>query len=219
VSVSPLASVRARVGDWESPRTIASLPLVVRPPGLRFGPLLAEWDREGFVAHVVDPAMSPGMRSSDAAWTTAGLVMRDDQARAREGEKAGEAADLMSTWIVYIEGRFPRGASVEEDELRVYLGPRGAERGAVVVRPRAGENASGNAGRGVRVSAAEDRWSCWVTVPMGAIEKIEGRFVLRVGVVRETGAAGGQRLSWPRPMLPWQGEPGRALIDLSTWSR
>jgi hypothetical protein len=34
-------------------------------------------------------------------------------------------------------------------------------------------------------------------------------------VVRVDGR--GRRSAWPRPMLPWQDEPGRAALDTRAW--
>ncbi|MBX3357818.1 MAG: hypothetical protein KF745_05255 [Phycisphaeraceae bacterium] len=62
----------------------------------------------------------------------------------------------------------------------------------------------------VRVGA--DRWSCWIPVPPGCIER--GTFV-HLGITRTD--ARGVRTAWPRAMMPWQREPGRAVVDMSAW--
>jgi hypothetical protein len=65
----------------------------------------------------------------------------------------------------------------------------------------------------VDINRAVDRWSFRLPLPPGAVEA-DG--LLRIGIVRMD--ATGRRSSWPRPMLPWQLEPGRAALDTSAWS-
>jgi hypothetical protein len=53
-------------------------------------------------------------------------------------------------------------------------------------------------------------------VPPGAIEA-DGH--MRFGIMRERRLADGsiERTAWPRAMTPWQSEPGRICVDLTSW--
>jgi len=106
-------------------------------------------------------------------------------------------------WEAYIECR-TIGAPRPEDAVRVWVGPYGAPSGVIEVRARDG------AARSVRVM--EDRWSALTSIPQSWIPPDEQ---LRVGVERVT--PDGRRFSWPRPLMPEQKEPARAVVDLRTW--
>lgn len=63
----------------------------------------------------------------------------------------------------------------------------------------------------VRVVRTSDRWSFRLPIPA---ECIEPSGEIRLGITRTDLA--GTRAAWPRPMLPWQDEPGRlSLVPLS----
>jgi hypothetical protein len=65
-----------------------------------------------------------------------------------------------------------------------------------------------------RVATEKTRWSCWIPLPTTAIER-DG--ALRIGIERVDER--GVRAAWPRPMFPWQYEPGRASIDTRAWTQ
>ncbi len=73
---------------------------------------------------------------------------------------------------------------------------------------------------GVR-GAGSERWSAWITLPAACLDAAQTNRGLptaesiRIGFERTE--ANGDRSSWPRPMTPWQLEPGRLRLDLSTW--
>ncbi|MEM7622954.1 MAG: hypothetical protein AAF235_07090, partial [Planctomycetota bacterium] len=58
-----------------------------------------------------------------------------------------------------------------------------------------------------------DRWTADIAIPDWAIED-DGTLIL--GITRTM--QDGTRAAWPRPMLPWQREPGRIRIDLDAWN-
>jgi hypothetical protein len=65
-----------------------------------------------------------------------------------------------------------------------------------------------------RVAIEPKRLSCWIPLPAQAIEPSG---VLRLGVERLDER--GVRSAWPRAMMPWEAEPGRAAIDTRAWER
>lgn len=188
--------VRVRAGRWEErlPVVLDALPLT--PPGLTVGPLLADWTLPGWLEGV--PAVGEG-----APWPTAALLHR-----ASDG----------SGWVLYVECAAPGGVqgSVPES-VRVWLGPFrrpyavlriGAD--GVVMDEMAGGSAE--APHGVVVTREPGRWTAHVPIPGRCIEA-DG--TLRLGIERFD--ARGQRSAWPRPMLPWQTEPGRVAVDTTAW--
>jgi hypothetical protein len=66
----------------------------------------------------------------------------------------------------------------------------------------------------VRVSVVSrpGKWVCQIPLPAICFES-DG--TLRIGLERIDPR--GTRSAFPRPMLPWQSEPGRVAIDTSTW--
>lgn len=104
-------------------------------------------------------------------------------------------------WQVYIECRVPPDAQTLGGEIvRVYWGAEGsAERVVEVKAP-------------MRAEVEGDRWSATVPLPAQAFEA-DGRLQLSLERVDARGA----RTSWPRPMMPEEAEPARALIDLKSW--
>jgi len=54
-------------------------------------------------------------------------------------------------------------------------------------------------------------WSAWVPIPAS----VQAGRLVRVGMQRVD--ARGVRSAWPRPMMPWQIEPGRVALDLGQW--
>ncbi len=106
-------------------------------------------------------------------------------------------------WEAYIECR-TIGAPEPEDMVRLWFGPFGAPAGTIEARVRDG------GAKSVRIM--EDRWSALVPIPGGFLPP-DGQ--LRVGFERVTGD--GRRFSWPRPLMPAQKEPARAVVDLRSW--
>lgn len=70
------------------------------------------------------------------------------------------------------------------------------------------------------ISPAARGWCAWITLPPGCIEadpanpRSEG--ILRIGL--EYTDARARRSAFPRPMTPWQNEPGRLRLDLGAWN-
>ncbi|MBL9032532.1 MAG: hypothetical protein JNM80_12605 [Phycisphaerae bacterium] len=181
--------VVAHVGPWSGPCAVALRPIEAAPPGLRLGPLLADWTMRTWMGGVAPPEPS-------ADWAGLGLL-----------QKSGDGS-----WTLFLEFRGP--ARTEPEGARVWLGPR--ERPVAVFRVSSTGLATEEVGRGstegVQVSREPDRWTVRLTIPAGTIEP-DG--IVRIGLERTDGR--GVRSAWPRPMLPWQVEPGRVAVDLSAW--
>ena len=231
VASKGVVEATVRIGDWEVPRRVVARPLVARPPGLVIGPLAPDWTMSVFMAAASDPGAAPPMPASTIAWTSAGLLFRDEAAE----ETDRRDLKAPTSWRVFVECRTGAdGAPAGQDVVRLYFGPQGAPRVILSVHPdgsvvtgrapagatKSGDGEDNGADQGtdrVAIAHEKDRWWCWVPVPAGAVESMNGSFVLRMGITRVDGR--GDRSAWPRPILPWQTEPGRVLVDLSQWSK
>jgi hypothetical protein len=147
-------------------------------------------------------------------------------------------------WVLYIECATPEAPAVDADSVRIWLGPFGNPTAVLRVWPdgrladqtvaaraelslsvgRAsgggvgGRGGAGGGGGGATVQTVRDadgrRWAAWVPIPPHCFER-DG--TLRLGLERVDARA--VRSAWPRPMLPWQVEPGRAALDTTAWDR
>lgn len=192
-------AVTAHVGEWSASMVVLSRALPARPPGLRLGPFFSDWWMTAW--------MQGTPVEADPAWGTAGQF--------RAADPSGS-----SGWVVYLEcaagaDAASEGASAQEDRVTLWFGPIGAPT-AIVRVTRAGVLTDDRRpGEALRAEVVERAgvWSCVVPVP-GACVGADGRVWL--GVERRDSR--GERSAWPRPMLPWQLEPGRVLIDTAAWS-
>lgn len=198
----PDVGVNVVVGAGSSMVRVQGRPLVVRPPGLQMGPLLPDWTMTSWL--VGDPGIgAPGTVAGGCST----LLLRR------------QSAEGPAKWTLYVETRGGAvGADAAGDRVRLWLGPSGRPRAVLTVigdgrvlegRPGAETEAKERIIEHVR---GADGWAAWVDLPAGAVE--EGG-VLRIGLERIDAA--GSRSAWPRPMLPWQAEPGRAVIETAAW--
>ncbi len=164
------------------------------PPGFRVGPALEPWSLETWRAG------SPVVAGGDRA--TLALLRR----------RVGGA------WEIYIECRTPPEPP-PGDRVRLWLGPTGRPFAALVADARGFifdelmEQPEVSAPRTpIVISRRGDRWSCVIDLPERAIEPPG---VVRIALERLDDA--GDRRTWPRPMMPGQIEPGRALVSLTRW--
>ncbi|MBL8763443.1 MAG: hypothetical protein JNM07_04155 [Phycisphaerae bacterium] len=216
--------VRVRAGRKTYEREILPTAIRARPPGVALGPLLADWSLASLHAQGKGESSAAQDPPLLAPATTA-LLHADPDASAPAASDGTPGA-----WLIYVEcaGVDGGGSSDGPDVVRVWLGPYQAARNVLrvtsdglvrdereLIREARGEATStggAETDRRVRVSRTARGWSAWIPVPAGAIDA-DG--VLRVGLERSVAGVG--RGSWPRPMLPWQREPGRALIDTRAW--
>lgn len=104
-------------------------------------------------------------------------------------------------WEVYIECRVAGDAGTSEgDAVRLHWGAPGLAEHVIELKAPAWGSFEG------------DRWSLRVALPEKAIDP-DGTVRLALERVDARGA----RSSWPRPMLPGEAEPARAVIDLKGW--
>jgi hypothetical protein len=190
------------IGRWSGVRTAIPDSLRINPPGLRLEPLTGDWT----LPALLSGAPLSSMRIA-AAWSTTALL----HYRAPE-ESAGD--DPAGTWVLHLECR---GEPVGSEEVVLWLGPFGAPRGILRITPDGVSDAltRGNARQsfaGATFSRRPDRWVAQVPIPASMIDSTSE---LRIALVRTDGR--GVRSTWPRPMLPWQEEPGRLSIDTATW--
>jgi len=119
-------------------------------------------------------------------------------------------------WVIVLEcGRPGDAGSHTNESVRIWLGPY--EHPLAVLRMTSdGVVADELSGRTLDLSTGlivgDDRWVVAVPVPPRAISD---KGELLIGVTRTDGF--GRRTAWPRRMFPWQNEPGRVGVDLSSW--
>lgn len=202
---SGAGSISAHAGEWSARLPVRVEPIQATPPGARLGPFLFDLDMQGALS--LGAPDRPGQ-----PWQTAALVYRD------AAESSGDPA---AGWAAYIEcSRAPVELAdrqrVPPETLRVWLGRRGGEAAAIRVSEDGSvldesPTADGELAAQVEVTAEPDRWTVRMPIPRRAIEGDR----LLIGLERADRF--GRRTAWPRPMLPWQTEPGRAAIDLAAW--
>lgn len=205
----PLGKIEVNVGRWRGELAALSRPLPVQPPGLAARAFLPDWTMDDWEAGTPRAPQ----------WPTAALIQRP---AAGPGDETVAAA---RRWEIFVECRFEPGAGeLAREQMLVYLGP--AERPVAVIRVRPGGEVEHlplpgradapellPAASTIPISRGTDRWSFRLAIPPGAIER-DG--LCRVALVRID--ALGRRSAWPRAMLPWQAEPGRAALDTSAWT-
>jgi len=194
---TPVGQVWVRLGGWAERLGVVARPLAVEPPGLRLGPLVAEWTQVSWLAG------APVMQAGPAIGV--GLLQRSTSGTA---------------WEAVVECRWPQSDTesgpldAEADRVVLWCGPYRQSRVAIEIGPDG--QVSYPLGASVRARAAcvrePGRWVALIEIPRAAFEP-DGSLLL--GLERRDPS--GQRWSWPRPMMPGQSEPGRAAIDVSTW--
>jgi hypothetical protein len=131
-------------------------------------------------------------------------------------------------WELLVECRMApgtRGEQLQREAVRLYFGPSDRPIAALKVDlngtitselptdPLMPPEMKAPPGR-TDITRGADRWSFRISLPPGAVER-DG--TVRLGLTRVDSF--GRRSAWPRPMLPWQTEPGRAALDIGAWAR
>lgn len=199
----PAGVVGVALGRWSVAMPVRSTPLLSRPPGATLGPLLRDWTLPALGDARPDLGALPGQ----GGLTAVRLVRTDPLGTG--GPTTG--------WTAVVMAHHADAAPREDDRVRLYVGPFGAPSAVLEVGPDGAVrtlDARGRERSAARVPVVRERgrWVAWVPLPMGSASA-DGR--VRLGVVRDDPVAG--RSAWPRRMMPWQDEPGRAEIDLLGW--
>lgn len=218
-AAAPVTVVSVSAGSLRRTLGVFAPPARMGAPGLTIGPLaadmtLAAWTRGGLAS---GPAAEPPARA------TAALL------------HAPATAQPGARLVLYLEGeRTPArpdgGDTPAGDWVRVWVGPTGrplrvlavSSEGRVVDQTASARGSSLGADQPeftraeptLRAGGDAERWSVWVPIPDTAHAETG---VLRLGLERFDGD--GERSAWPRPMLPWQAEPGRAAIMVGRSAR
>lgn len=182
--------LEVRVGRWRGERRVAAGAVAARPPGVALGPFHAD------------------LTLGDLSGGTSRTLTGDGPHRIAALLRRSSVED--ESWSLFVEC-----VGVPDAVVRVYLGPTGSPH-AVYRVTRSGEMQDELRPRDPPVTipsvASAARWSCQVPIADGTIES-DG--CLLIAVTLESPALG--RVTFPRPMLPWQEAPGRIAIDTTTW--
>lgn len=209
------------VGEWIGERVAVGRIAPVRPPGITIGPLLGDWNQLSFTRALIAPSPTSPMPAFDPTRAVLGRLFRSAEA----GER----------WMLYLECDSPAEAQPDRSIIAVYLGPQArATRIEVSLADgtmrefRGGKEAS--SGRAA-ISRSAGKASIWITIPADAIETTltsarasgpskQSEGLIRLGLSRSVESPEGKTIArgaWPRPMFPWDQEPSRVALDLSTW--
>jgi hypothetical protein len=188
----------ARVAGKDRQVALSGGAVPVTPPGLPVGPFLSDEQMDTWL----------GLRpivAGNAALASGLLAARvEPDGRAR--------------WTLFLrtDGDADRGV----ESFRVWLGPRGMGRGVVTVSSDGGLDLHRFRGSGdtlgeptlLGLSGDRSGRTLEVVLPEGSLEP-DGTMHIGIECVYATGERG----AWPRPMLPWQLEPARRVIDTRAW--
>jgi hypothetical protein len=172
----------------------------VTPPGLTLTPFFADWRQDDVLRDVPRPRVHPGL--------TATLSFRSSA-------RADDAPDSPSGWVLLFERRVMAQLrdSGADESITLVWGPRQAESRLTLSRKGpTNEVSAASAPQSRSVVDASGHWYVEVLLPNSMIER-DG--VARIGMMWTDGQ--GVRASWPRPALPMERSPGRALLNLNAW--
>ncbi len=228
------SEVVAHAGEWSL--ALPLLPTVrATPPGLTMAPFAPD--------HTMDVWQRGETRQSRPEWTTAALLRRQPAsstgparwevlvecrrpARAsgpRTSDQPGDARERVEVWfgepgplaravIVHEDGRVERRPT--SPLLREELGSE--EPPLPVARTASGWSVRVPLPAGLPgTTSAAGAAGAQDTAPGTPAASARASRLLRMGIVRVDSA--GRRSAWPRPMMPWQEQPGRVLIDMAAW--
>ncbi|MBX3378361.1 MAG: hypothetical protein KF678_15310 [Phycisphaeraceae bacterium] len=195
---SPSLPIDIHLGGWFATRPTFIYPIPAAPPGARLEPFRREWDLASWSSGLPPAPIEP-------EWDAAALLYRES------------TSDGTAAWSVFIECRSP--AIGEDEVVRIWLGPFGAPTAIInarsngAVQDEVGQRRRGDGTvPGATISRVGDVWSARIPIHARCIES-DG--TIRIGLQRTDALT--RRTSWPRPMLPWQNEPGRMSINTRAW--
>lgn len=185
-------ALRVEVGPWSASLPTLTQPLEAAPPGVRMGPLLRTLSLQTW--------LSGGAAPPAPEHSTAALLQR----------RAGRPS-----WELYIECLRPPGGARGSDFVRVWLGPYGAPTAVLRIDSEGfmvDETKPAEPARPITINRAEDAWTALLPLPANA--GADGSPLL---IAIERVDARGVRSTWPRPVFPWEAEPGRAPVRTDAW--
>lgn len=188
----------ARIAGRSRRLAVAPGPVALEPPGLDIPGVWADYSMISLLAP------SAELRA---------VVLGDDRLTGVLTRATG-APGAGSGWRVRL--RFVSA----DDETRLWIGPSSRTKGVVTFGPGGGvdlqrfDRAGAALGDPAALVSRQDDGTVAVemTLPSGSVEP-DG--TLHIGL--ELVGPGGDRWSWPRPMLPWQIEPARRVVDTKAW--
>lgn len=232
---TPGRSAQIGIGAWRTERRLLDRAAEVRPPGLPIEPLLEDWTMTSWWANAMSDPEGP--LPPPAAVPFAAVLTRTAARHARTAP-AGfgpNASGMPDEWTLYMEAASPSSPTGPDagpfdagpDEVRLWIGPRFSPLAVCTVRSDGSFETAGPVGRTIRADVLRwnagdhERWGAWVRLSVACFEHADPvrgggpRTTLRLGIERTDPL--GRRSAWPRPMTPWQTEPGRLRIDVAAW--
>lgn len=215
------AQVAARLGTTSTTLTTIKRALPVRPPGFDVPQLVADWSLASLSRGSPDlpqPDDDPSYPVGTTYTTTARLFFDDSAVNLDPTQSKGK-------WTLFIQCRQGAGELNTDDRVTIHLGPAFADLATLTLTPRGILTDLSAKGRGTppmilntvltpadpaRQSPAQ--WTAWIPLPGGAVESSG---LMRIAITRTDPR--GVRSTFPRPMLPWQIQPGRLPLDTSAW--
>lgn len=195
--------VGVHAGTWKTDVALVDGTVPVRVPGFRIGPLFGDYTMATWLA---------GVTPKGPAMPTAAMLL--PVASPNSSSAAVELlVECMAPGVASNSSPSMDSAASSADVVRIWIGPLGAPR--AVFRVDATGAIADEARRpdlvktpgDVRIVRTADRWSFRLSIPA---ECVEPSGIIRLGLTRTD--ASGARAAWPRPMLPWQDEPGRLAL-------
>jgi hypothetical protein len=211
----------ARLGSTSTTLTTIKRALLVRPPGFDVPQLAADWSLASLSRG------SPDLPQPDddstfpvgVTYTTNARLFFDDSAINLDPTQP------KGKWMLFIQCRQGAGELNTDDRVTIHLGPAFADLATLTLTPRGILTDLSAKGRSTppmtlnTVLTPADparqtpaQWTAWVPLPSGAVESSG---LLRIAITRTDPR--GVRSTFPRPMLPWQIQPGRLPLDTTSW--
>ena len=182
-------SISFKLGATPVSLPVAAAAIHAAPPGVLIGPFALDWTLDSF---------------------------RRQQAVRVGGVAASVLPDAATPgrWTLYLESRALAGgrdAELDRERFRVWIGPTGSPVARIEVSPTGAAESGGST---TKISRIPGGWCATIMLPA---DSVDASGILRLGV--DHTQPSGIRSCWPRPMLPWQDEPGRLAIDTGAWDR
>lgn len=223
----PVVRTEVRIGSWKGMRRVVSGAVPITPPGLDIGPFSPDWTAPTLLTAASEATDAPRSPAVEPNWATTGRILREVDSL------GGNGGGGVAGWTLYLEclhGPAAISEHAKSDRVVLHFGPSSKPTLALTVY------SDGRVFRGldpqvhaqtepidhIRTLAASDRWTAYMPLPPEVFERVikpNGQSSTGVKIGIERIDSRGVRTAWPRPMLPapLQTQPGRAILDLSSW--